>query len=233
MMRPPLGFVLAPAALAAALLLPPAPASAQARRTSFPRVEVGGGGGVAGAVSLGARDANLLTNNAAGSPFRLFATATRLQPAAVVEVRLGYRATPRLTTEGRLTVGRPSLRVSLSADAENAAPVEAASTLTEYVIEGGATWRLAGDQRRWIPFASGGAGMARHVYDGRTLAETAVSGYAGAGTLYALGSARVPAGARRSGLRFDVRLHLMHGGLAEDAGLASRVAATASIFLAF
>ena len=75
--------------------------------------------------------------------------------------------------------------------------------------------------------------MARHVYDGRTLVETAVSGYAGAGTLYALGSTRAPAASRRSGLRFDVRLHMMHDGIAEGAGLTSRVAATASLFVAF
>jgi hypothetical protein len=235
-MRTPRGVVVAALALATALLLLAAagPAAAQARRASFPRFEVGGGGGAAGAVGLGDRDANLLTNNAAGSPFRLFATATRLRPAAVVEARLGYRATRRLTTEGRLTVGRPQLQVSLSADAENAAPVEAASTLTEYVIEGGAAWRLAGDERRrWIPIVSGGAGVARHVYSGRTLAETSVSGYAGAGTLYALGSARAPAGSRRSGLRFDVRLQMLDGGIAEGAGLSPRVVATASAFVAF
>jgi hypothetical protein len=228
------GSVFAPVAVLAAVLLPAAatPAAAQGQ-TAFPRFEVGGGGGVAGAVSLGDRDANLLTNDTAGSPFRLFTTATRLRPAAVVEARLGYRVTPRLTAEGRLTVGWPSLRVSISADAENAAPVEATSAVTEYLVEGGGAWRFASNARRWTPFVSGGAGVARHVHEGRALAETAVSGYAGAGTVYALGSTGAPPASRRSGLRFDVRLHLMHGGIAEGAGLASRVAATASLFVAF
>jgi hypothetical protein len=95
-------------------------------------------------------------------------------------------------------------------------------------------WRLADDtRRRWIPFVSGGAGLARHVHDERALAENAASGYAGAGMLYARGSTVAPAASRRTGVRFDVRLHMMHGGIAEGAGLASRVAATASLFFAF
>ena len=210
------------------------PAAAQGRgAASFPRAEAGGGGAVAGAVSLGDRDANLLTNNAAGTAFRLFATATELRTAAAAEVRLGYRLTPRLTAEGRLTFSRPSLRVSISSDAEAAAPVEASSRLTEYVIEGGALWRLSTEaRRRWIPFVNGGAGVARHVHEANVLAENGVSGYAGAGALYAIGAPRTPA-ARQTGLRFDARLQLLHGGIADGAGLSTRVVATAGAFLTF
>jgi len=224
--------------LAAGLLLlalaTPAPAAAQARRaTAPPRFEAGGGGGAIGAVSLGERDANLLTNDAAGSPYRLYTTATRLQPAAAVEARLGYRVAPRLTAEARLTVARPWLRASISADAENASPVDATSRLTEYVVEGGALWRLSTDARhRWIPFVSGGAGLARHVHDARALVENGVEGYAGGGVLYAI-SSRTAASPARTGLRFDVRLQMLDGGLAEGAGLSPRVVATASAFIAF
>jgi hypothetical protein len=57
------------------------PAEAQSRRAPARppgprRVEVGVGGGVAGGLSLGTRDASLVSNNTAGSPFRLFATDT-------------------------------------------------------------------------------------------------------------------------------------------------------------
>jgi hypothetical protein len=223
--------------LAAAVVLFAAavtPAAAQARgAASFPRVEIGGGGAVAGALSLGNRDANLLTNDPAGTAFRLFATSTELRTAAAAELRLGYRLTPRLTAEGRLTFSRPSLRGSISLDSENAAPVEASSRLTEYVIEGGALWRLSTEaRRRWIPFVNGGAGVARHVHEDNVRAENGVSGYAGAGALYAIGAPRTPA-ARRTGLRFDVRLQLVHGGIAGAAGLSTRVVATAGAFLAF
>jgi len=224
-------FMLAGAALVISALA--TPASAQARGSSFPRLEVGGGGGAAGGVSFGDRDANLLTNSTSGAPFRLFATSTELRPAVALEVRLGYRVTPRLAAEGRLTFARPSLVVSISQDAEDASPVEATSRLTEYVVEGGASWRLSVDARRqWIPFVSGGAGLARHVHDGRALAENGVAAYAGAGALYGLGTPRGLA-PRRTGLRFDVRLQVLSGGVAEGAGASPRVVATAGAFVAF
>ena len=221
--------------VAAAVLLvaaSAAPASAQGRAAASPRLEIGGGGGVAGAVTLDDRDANLLGNDAAGTPFRLFATASELRPAAAGEVHVGYRVTRRLTAEGRLTFSRPSLQVSISSDAENAAPIDVTSRVTEYVVEGGALWRLSSDTRRWIPFVSGGAGLARHVHEGRVLVENGVSGYAGGGVVRMLGSARTPA-VRRAGLRFDVRLQLLQGGIAEGAGVSPRVVATAGAFLAF
>ena len=226
-------FESASGALAVAVLLAltaSTPAAAQTVRPPFPRFEVGAGGGVAGPAGLGDRDATLLSNNTAGSPFRLFATDARLQPSAVVEARLGYRVSSRLTAEGRLTVGRPSLRVSISADAEDAAALDATSTVTEYAIDGGAIWRLTGNARRWIPFASGGAGVARHVHDGRTLSQHSASAYAGGGVLHALGSNRALA---RTALRFDARLQLLHGGIAEGAGFASRAVVTASVSVAF
>ena len=81
------------------------PADAQGRgAASFPRVEAGGGGGVAGAVSLGDRDANLLSDNTSGTAFRLFATATELHAAAASS------ASDEIETrsDGRENVRRPS-----------------------------------------------------------------------------------------------------------------------------
>lgn len=220
-----------PAVVVACVLVPPAPALAQARPSSSPRIEVGGGGGVIGGIDLGGREATLLSNDATGTPFRLFATDTRVRPAAHVEVRLGYRVSPRLTADARLTVSRPELRVSLSGDAENAAAVDATNNLTEYVLEGGAMWRLASDaRRRWIPFVSGGAGVVRHVHDGRALVEDAAEGYAGGGALYTFGPSST---VRRTGIRFDLRVQMLHGGLVEGAGVSSRVLASASAFVAF
>ena len=203
-------------------------ADAQARRTvpREPRIEVGVGGGWFGGLSLGARDASLTANSTTPSPFRLFATDTNLDPAAGLEVRLGYRTTRRLTIEGALGFARPTLTSSLSADAEGASSVDAATTLTEYVITGGALWKLSVDpRRRWTPFVTGGGGVARHVHDGRTLIESGVDGYAGGGILHAL--------TPRVGLRFDGRVHFLNGGLAEGLGVSPRGALSGSIFVAF
>jgi hypothetical protein len=221
-----------PVALALVLLASlPAVAQSQTRAPSAPRLEVGGGAGATGALALGSRDATLLSNDATGTAFRLFASETRVQPAAHVEARLGYRVSPRVTAEGRLTVSRPELRVSLSGDAEQATAIEATSRLTEYVLEGGAVWRLVNDaQRRWVPFVSAGAGVARHVHGGRALVENAAEGYAGGGAIYMFGG---PAAVRRNGVRFDLRVQMLSGGLAEGAGVSPRVLASASAFVTF
>jgi hypothetical protein len=87
-------------------------------------------------------------------------------------------------------------------------------------------------RRRWIPFVTGGAGLARHVHEGRVLVENGVSGYAGAGVLYGFGAPRPPA-ARRTGVRFDARLQFLQDGIATGAGVSPRVVATAGAFVAF
>jgi hypothetical protein len=226
--------LLAACALAA---LVPAVAEAQARRPPArppgpKRIEVGIGGGIAGGLVLGERDATLRSNAASASPFRLFTADTRLDPSPLLEVRLGYRLTPRLVVEGTLGLSRPELVSSLSGDAENATAVEARSTLTEYLVTGGASWRLSTNtRRRWTPFVSGGAGVLRHVHDGQSLIESGVDGYAGGGLLYRLGS---PRGVDpRAGLRLDARLHVVSGGLAEGAGTTPRGVLTGSIFVTF
>lgn len=218
--------------LALALTAPPAAAqsrpSPSARTTRPPaqrRVELGFGGGVAGGLSLGSRDASLTSNNTSGSPFRLFSTETTLAPAAVLEGRLGYRLTPGFTLDGTITIGRPELTTALSADAESAPSVDATERVTEYVVTGGVSWRLTRNTRRWTPFVSGGAGVARHVHDGQSLIESGVDTYFGGGVLRQLSP--------RTGVRVDGRLHLLSGGLAEGAGLTPRGALTGSIFVTF
>ena len=219
--------------LALAVMAPPAAAQSRpstparpARPPAQRRVELGIGGGVAGGLSLGSRDASLTSNNTSGSPFRLFSTDTTLAPCAVLEGRLGYRLTPRFTLDGTITIGRPELTTSLSADAESAPSVDATERVTEYVVTGGVSWRLTRNTRRgWVPFVSGGAGVARHVHDGQSLIESGVDTYFGGGVLRQLSP--------RTGVRADGRLHLLRGGLAEGAGVTPRGALTGSIFVTF
>ena len=223
-------------AVFALMAVDPAAASAQARRAPArpprqPRVELGIGAGVAGGLTLGERDATLLSNNATGSPFLLFSSDTRLASSGFVEGRIGYRVSPRLTVEGLLTFARPELKASLSGDTESATAVEATETLTEYVITGGALWRFSANSRRLTPFVSGGGGVVRHVHEGDVLIETAVDGYVGGGVIYPLGGRR--ATTPRAGLRVDGRVHMLSGGLAEGAGISPRVALSGSVFVTF
>jgi hypothetical protein len=208
---------------------------AQARRPPTgpvaPRFEVGGGGGFAGGLSLGVRDAALRANSAQPAPYRLFTSDTELRPAAYLEARLGYRFTPRLTAEGRLDFARPRLRASLSGDVENAAAVDAETPLTEYVVDGGALYAFPGSGRRWVPFVSGGAGVARHVYDKRTLVEDGLETYVGGGVTYS--RAPTARGAARSGLRADARLQILSGGLTDGSGVVTRLVLSGGVFVAF
>ena len=205
---------------AALVLLMPWPVSAQRR------VELAIGGGLAGGLSFGTLDASLTSNNPSGSPFRLFSADTRVASAPIVEGRVGYRATPRLTIEGVLTVGTPDLTTSLSDDVENAAAVEARDTLTEYVVTAGATWRpWANRGRRWAPFVSGGAGVARHVHEGRSLIENGVDSYVGGGLVHHWSV--------RTGLRVDGRLHLLSGGISAGSAVSPRGTLTGSVFVTF
>jgi len=200
---------------------------------SGPRFEVGGGGGALGPSALGDADADLRANGAQPSPYRLFSSETRLGPSALLEARVGYRITPRITAEARLTVGQPSLRSALSADVEGASFVVATVATTEYVLDGGVVMRLPEIAfGRWVPFISGGAGRTRSVYDRRVLIENGSDAYAGGGFIAALGSRRAGIAAR-TGLRVDVRLQVLNGGVAQDAGAVPRVVATGSVFVAF
>lgn len=210
--------------VAVVVMLAALPASADAQIPR--RLEVGAGVSFAGGLALAERDASLLSNDTTGSPYRLFSSATRIEPAPGLEVRLGYRLSARLTIEGTLAVARPQLTSSLGNDVENAAGVDASNTLTEYVIDGGVLWRLSTNtRRRGTPFVSGGAGVARHVHEEQTLIESALDSYAGGGLLYAFGP--------RSGLRVDGRLHILNGGIAAGRGASPRGVLSGSFFVAF
>jgi hypothetical protein len=211
----------------ALLTVTPAAAFAQAPRPPAPpRVEVGIGGGFVGGLSLGDRDAMLPATGTTGSPIRLFSTETTLEPTAVLDIRLGYQVTPRLMVEGLLSVGQPTLTTSLANDVENAPAVEATASLTEYVVTGGAAWRLSRNpRRRWVPFVSGGGGVARHVYEGRSLIESGVDVYAGGGILHAWSA--------RTGVRLDGRVHFLRDGIAKGQGVSPRASLAGSIFVRF
>jgi len=192
--------------------------------------------------SLGARDANLTSNNPAGSPYRLFTASGEFENAAAVEVRAGYRLTKRLAIEGGATFSRPGITYTITNDVENpttfTAPGEPMSqlfvdaSLVVYLSSRG----LAGG--RLQPFAGAGAGLLRQYHQ----QGSALSGYyatdsgqvyhVGGGARYAL--RRTKSGPVTGyGLRFDARYYIRNGGFSFDGGTTGTFVAGGGLVIAF
>jgi hypothetical protein len=192
--------------------------------------------------SLGARDANLTSNNPTGSPYRLFTASGEFENAAGVEMRTGYRLTKRLAIEGGATFSRPGITYTIANDVESpsafTAPGETMSqlfvdaSLVVYLSSRG----LAGG--RLQPFAEAGGGFLRQFHQ----QGSALSGY------YAIDSGQVyyvGGGARYSlrrtksgpvtgyGLRFDARYYIRNRGFSFDGDTTRTFAAGGGLVIAF
>jgi hypothetical protein len=192
--------------------------------------------------SLGARDADLTSNNSSGSPYRLFTASGEFENAAGVEVRTGYRLTKRLAIEGGATFSRPGVNYTITSDVESTsaftAPGERMSqlfvdaSLVAYLSSRG----LAGG--RLQPFAEAGAGYLQQVHQ----QGSALSGYystdsgqvfhVGGGARYSLG--RTKSGAVTGyGLRFDARYYIRNGGFSFGGGATGTFVAGGGLVIAF
>jgi hypothetical protein len=133
------------------------------------------------------------------------------------EVRVGWRVWRRVFAEATGGVGWQRLRVDITRDIEQAASAEASAGLTQFAVEGGLGVeipRLSLWRDRLVPFAAGGGGYLRQLYEDRTLVETGRTAYVGGGLKW-----RRRAGGRsqrrlvdRVGARGDVRVVWRHGG---------------------
>ena len=88
------------------------------RRPSVPRIDLSVGSGFIGGSGLG--DANADLRGRSGAPLQLFATTSRLGASLPLEVRLGYRISPRYTLEMRGAWSRPEIQTSIAGDSEGA-----------------------------------------------------------------------------------------------------------------
>jgi hypothetical protein len=127
---------------------------------------------------------------------------------------VGFTLTSALSLEAGFGFASPDIAVSLSEDAE-ASPttLDAAETLRQYIIDGAVVWQLPGLRlgSRASPFAIGGGGYLRQLYDERTLVETGQMVYAGGGVRYWL---RGGSGDGSSlGLRGEVRVNWRRRGV--------------------
>ena len=194
-------------------------------------IELSGGAGVIGGATLGSRDADQRTPTP-DQPFRLFTTSSRMAQAPMFDVRIGVALSARYAVEGHLGYGRPELQTELSSDAENAPSITAVERVDQYLIDGGVLVHFGGWAPGVRPFVTAGGGYLRQVHEGRVVVETGQLFYAGGGIKYGLTSRR-DGFVRAIGLRGDVRLNVLSGGIKVDEAVRRHVAVGGGVYLVF
>lgn len=224
--------------LFAAIVCVAVPAAAQTRAPaqtprvpSVPRIDLSVGAGFIGSSSLG--DANADLRARSGAPLQLFATSSRLGSSYPLEVRLGYRLTPRYTLEMRGSWSRPEVQTSITGDFESAPGVTVAEQVDLYSFDLGLLVMFNRPGRRVMtPFLSGGVGLAGAVHEGLTLLENGLM-YRGGGGIKVPLAVRDRARFKTIGVRADGALMFMSGGLATGFGTTHQAAGTGSLYLTF
>jgi hypothetical protein len=219
------------AGLVAAVLFGHGIADAQVNDPVRHRPEVAIAGGWLAGAALGDGDANLRTRE--GDDSRLFSTSSRFAGAPGLELRVGLPLTRRYAVEGRVGFVHPEMRTAIAADAEGAPAVTVAERIDQYTVEGAVVMMLDGwSVGRLVPFASGGAGYLRQLHEGQTLVEEGIVYHAGGGVKHPL-FARPNGWVRGAGLRGDVRLSVLTGGIDLDAGARTHASVSGSVYVTF
>jgi hypothetical protein len=192
--------------------------------------------------SLGSADANLTSNDARGSAYRLFSASGELGNAAGIEGRVAYQVTRLFAVEGGLTYSRPTVIVTVSNDAEGAAGFTApGETISQFFVDASLVAYpmakgFAGGRGR--PFLEAGAGFLRELHG----QSSATSGYSNAqtGQVYHVGGGvkyffrtRPSGWVRAYGLRFDGRVYIRNGGFTFGSSHPASFAAGAGLVVAF
>lgn len=218
-----------PAVLLSIVIAPMAAgAQSPAAAPSAGRVEVSAGGGWSTGSALGGAPAAL--RGRGGGDFALFQSESRFGAGPVLDVRASYTVSRRSAVEARFGFSRPELQADISSDVEGAAPVTLSERLDRYIIDAAFVILFGdSDRRRWLPFASAGAGYLRELHEGRTLVEQGMAFHAGGGLKHAF-MRRERGRINSAGIRADARLYFLTEGAAGDA---RHVSATAGVFLGF
>lgn len=189
--------------MAVLAMLLPAFASAQPYLgTSAPRagsLEISGGVVWTAGYDAGSRDATESRNSATGGePLTLFSSSARVSPAAGIEGRAGVYLGARVSAEAAFQFSRPSLRVTLGDDFENATAKEAVGGLSSYLIGGSVLYHFG--RGRVVPFVMGGAGYLRQLDEDNAEVLTGNELHGGGGVKVWFGT-----GQSRFGVRLDAR----------------------------
>lgn len=208
----------------------PAPRPAP-RGPSVPHWELSVGSGLFSGSGLGSADADLRSRS--GEPFQLFATTSRIAASLPLEVRLGYRLSPRYTLEMRGSWSRPGLQTSIAGDVDGAPALTVAENVDLYTLDLGLVRTFNRRQTRALtPFISAGAGYVAAVHEGLTLLENGFSVRGGGGVKYPL-AVRNQKRIKTIGVRADGALIILGGGLVSGSGPTPQVAASGSFYLTF
>lgn len=208
-------------------------ADAQIRAREPGRIEVAGGGGWFAGGALGSSDANLRANSATSSPYRLFTTDTQFGAAPVLEARVSVVLSRRFAVEGRLGFNRPELRTTISSDAEQGNAIAAVEKMNQYMVDAGVVVMLGRPGvGNFAPFVTAGGGYLRQVHETQTLIDDGHSYHVGGGIKRRLFT-RDRRFVKSAGVRGDVRVYWLSGGMAFDTDTHTRVAATGAFFVGF
>jgi hypothetical protein len=218
----------------AALLLALAPARSLAQSPGPPphRIELAAGIGFLGGVALGDANADL-RSGASNDPYRLFTTSSQFRDARVVDLRAAFDISRRFGVEAHVLFGQPELHTEISSDAESAPALTAVERVDHYLVDGGIIFRLDEfNVKGFQPFITAGAGYLRQLHEGRTVIETGRLFYAGAGARYWIFT-RARGIPRAGGLRADVRLNVLSGGVEIEDRARRQPSISGSFFLLF
>lgn len=194
------------------------------------------GGGWVGADTLGTvRAATRAGAIGTTSPpaATLFDTTSRLDAAPAAEATVTMAVTPVWAVEIRGTLGRPTLRTTITNDVEAPGTFTATSEVAEYILDASVLyhpgWAALGTRVRGFLLAGGG--YLRQLYDRDALVETGTTAHAGAGARWWLaggGSRGVEAG-----LVGDVRWAFRRNGITFADGTRSLPAVAVRAFVGF
>jgi hypothetical protein len=202
-------------------------AIAHAQSGNTGRVEISVGPRWTGGSKLSDGDAKETTPS--GSGFRMFTASTTFARATSVDARFGFAVSHRLRALVSGSYGKPTLRISVTNDAENAAPITATERIQQFVVRGGASWALLAASR-FAPFVAAEIGYLRELHSGQTLLQTGRVAELGGGATYPLVS-RGSGPFRHVGARIDARAVIRSAGAALDGGV--RVAPAVGVGLSF
>lgn len=180
-----------------------------------PRITVTVGPLIRGGEALGEQTASLRTN-AVGTltpPASTLVRADgRLGAAAGLDVRASVRLGHGLMLETTGRAVRSTLGLALAADPEVPAQVLDAERLSLYTADLALVWQLPLGARggRLEPLVGAGAGVLRHLHDGRLLADDGQTAHVAGGARWWV---RRPARGRAAfGIRADARYEWRRGG---------------------
>jgi hypothetical protein len=197
--------------------------------------EVMGGAAWLGPGSVGSSTANLTANGSA-TPYRYFVASGDLTSAPAFDARVTYNLSRRFSVEGGVNYSVPSVKVTISSDAEGAVAATAPNEkLTQYFLDASLLVfmpKLTFSRGRGRIFVEGGAGYLRQLHEGNFNVDAGQVYSAGAGVKQFF-KPRTRGFVKGFGWRLDVRAYYKNGGYSFDHSATWTVGVAGAAVVAF